>query len=163
MPGTRGYCAIGIAGAKNTVNVGTLWRSANILGAAYIFTIGQRYRHQPSDVLKTPRHIPLFTWPSFEAFYGNLPYDARLVGIEMAEGAEEIGTYRHPERAVYLLGAEDAGLPPSIMKRCHDLIRLPGTLSLNVATAGSLVLFDRHQKSRSLTASALPAHAATAP
>lgn len=143
---SRGYCGIGIFGPKNSMNMGTLWRSALLLDASYIFTIGQRYKKQPSDVYASARHMPLFTYQSFDEFYGRLPYNCRLVGIELDDRATEIRQYKHPERAVYLLGAEDHGLPPSVISRCHDIIRLPGERSMNVATAGSIVLFDRNQK-----------------
>ena len=49
----RRYHAIGIVGAKNEQNVGTLWRSAFQLGAAFIFTVGTRYRSQTTDTLKS--------------------------------------------------------------------------------------------------------------
>ena len=42
----RGFFGIGIFHAKNEENIGTLWRSASILGADFIFTIGKPYRHQ---------------------------------------------------------------------------------------------------------------------
>jgi len=143
---TRGYCGIGIYGAKNSINMGTLWRSAMIFDAAFIFTIGQRYKRQPSDTYKTPNHVPLYTWQSFDDFYRFLPYDARIVGVELADDAVDIKNYKHPQRAVYVLGAEDVGLPKSIIDRCHDVVRLPGSRSLNVATAGSIVLYDRLQR-----------------
>jgi tRNA (guanosine-2'-O-)-methyltransferase len=42
----RGYYGIGIENVKTAENVGTLWRSAYILGASFIFTIGKRYKKQ---------------------------------------------------------------------------------------------------------------------
>ena len=145
---SRGYFGIGIENTKNAMNVGTLWRSANILGASFIFTIGRRYKRQSSDTLETWRHIPLFTLDSFEEFYKfALPYDCRLVGIEMEERATPIKEYKHHQRAVYLLGSEDNGLSKNAIDTCHDLIVLPGKFSLNVAVAGSLVMFDRINKS----------------
>ena len=38
----KGYFGIGIINPKSKTNVGSLWRSANILGASFIFTIGKR-------------------------------------------------------------------------------------------------------------------------
>lgn len=143
---TRGYFGIGIYGGKNVVNTGTLWRTANILGAKMIFTVAHRYRGQSSDTLKTPKHVPLFQYDSFEDFKKNLPHDCLLVGVELDESAENIGGFKHPERAVYLLGAEDHGLPPKVMEKCHRLIKLPGARSLNVSVAGSIVAYDRIQK-----------------
>ena len=50
-----------------------------------------------------------------------------------------------PQQAVYLLGAEDNGLPPRVLEKCHRLVSLPSvrTNSYNVAVAGSLVMYDR--------------------
>ena len=75
-----------------------------------------------------------------------MPYSCKLVGIELHDRAEEIKTYQHFERSMYLLGSEDNGLPKAVVSKCHDLIKLPGDSSLNVAVAGSLVLFDRINK-----------------
>ncbi len=37
-----GYFGIGIIHGKNSENLGTLWRSASILGASFIFTIDHK-------------------------------------------------------------------------------------------------------------------------
>ena len=141
-----GYCGIGILRFKRDHNIGTLWRSAYILGASYIFTIGKSYKKQTSDVLKTWSKIPLFHYDTFEDFRKNLPYDCRLIGIELDERSTPLKDFEHPKRCVYLLGAEDNGLPPKVLDQCHGLIQLPGTNSLNVAVSGSLVLNDRVEK-----------------
>lgn len=91
--GMRGYCGIGIYAPKMPVNVGVLWRSAQLMGASFIFTIGARYK-----------------------------------------------------RAVYILGSEDTGLPTGVLGFCQPIIQLPGAMSMNVAVAGSIVLYDRMQK-----------------
>lgn len=138
-----GYFGIGILHAKTETNVGTLWRSAAILGASFIFTIGRRYKHQSSDTLQTPRHIPLFHYDTFGQFYQNLPHDCQLIGVELDETAVPIAEFQHPKRAVYLLGAEDNGLTREAIDRSHKIIQLLGAHCLNVAVAGSLVMYDR--------------------
>ena len=40
--------------------------------------------------------------------------------------SQPLMTYTHPERAVYLLGAEDFGLPEDVIASCDDVIQLPG-------------------------------------
>lgn len=139
----RGFYAIGIYHGKNELNVGTLWRTANILGAAFIYTVGRRYKQQCSDTLKTPRHKPLFHFADIEDLRAHLPHACRLVGVELTDDARYSHAYQHPLQTCYLLGAEDNGLPPAVLDRCHSVIRLPGERSLNVAVAGSLVLYDR--------------------
>jgi len=130
-------------------NIGTLWRSATIFQADFIFTIGPRYRRQVSDTLATWRHIPLYTYVNYADFYAHLPYDCRLVCVELAPGAFDLRTFVHPERAIYLLGAEDNGLPSDVL-RGQIVIQIPAPCehnSLNVATAGSIILWDRWCKS----------------
>jgi len=140
------HYGIGILQHKRGHNIGTLWRSAFILGASHIFTIGKSYKKQTSDVLKTWRQIPLFHYETFDDFYTHLPYNTKLIGVEMDERSEHLYEFEHPPRAVYLLGAEDNGLPPDVLDRCHRLVDLPGTNSHNVAVAGSIVMNDRVTK-----------------
>lgn len=142
-PTNRGYFGIGIYHAKTIENVGTLWRSANIMGAAFIFTIGARYKPQASDTLNTPLHVPLYQYRDFEHFNESRPHNCQLVGIEQTPDAVDLKAFKHPERAVYLLGAEDHGLPPAIIAKCQSIVSIDTSRCLNVAVAGSLVMYDR--------------------
>lgn len=139
----RGYYGIGICNGKTEVNIGTLWRSAAIFGASFIFTIGKRYKKQSSDTMKAWRHIPLYNYETFDEFYKAMPYDCRLIGVELDERAHAINNFIHPERCVYLLGAEDLGLSREALRHCHTIIQLQGDYCLNVAVAGSIVMYDR--------------------
>lgn len=142
----RGYFEIGIYHGKTPANLGTLWRSAYQLGAAGIFLIGNRFHKQASDTVKAYRHIPLREYLDFEHFQSARPYDCVLVGVEM--GGRPLSGYHHPERAIYLLGAEDHGLPKQVTEKCQSIISLEAlnTLSYNVAVAGSLVMYHRQFK-----------------
>lgn len=139
----RGFFEIGIYRGKTPANVGTLWRSAYQMGAAGIFTVGKRYPKQATDTVHAYRHIPCREFEDFESLLYGLPYDCPLVAVEM--GGRPLQSFKHPERAVYLLGAEDHGIPQELLKRCHHVVSLPAvrTASYNVAVAGSLVMYDR--------------------
>ena len=143
----RGFYAIGIEHGKCNMNVGTLWRSANIMGAAFIFTVGRRYKKQATDTLKTWRTIPLLHFDTIEDLTAHMPHDTLLVGVELMDTARPLPEYKHPERAVYLLGAEDHGLSGEAITACNHIVVLPGERSMNVSTAGSIVLYDRYAKS----------------
>jgi tRNA G18 (ribose-2'-O)-methylase SpoU len=142
----RGYFAIGIVGGKNTLNVGTLWRSAGNMGAAYIFTIGRRYPQQASDTIKAWKHIPLFDYATFDDFAAHRPKDCMLIGVEQTPRAVDLPAFTHPERAIYLLGAEDTGLPSHIVGKCQRIVQIPSARCLNVSVAGSIVMYDRNAK-----------------
>lgn len=143
---TDGFYGIGVLNSEGETNVGTLWRSAFILGAAFIFTIGRKYEKQSSDVTRAWTKIPLFHYATFEEFRENLPFATKLIGVEMTATAEPLASFEHPTRAVYLLGCESTGLPEPVIAACHSLVVLPGHFSLNVAVAGSLVACDRVNK-----------------
>lgn len=137
------YFGIGIQNGKTPENLGVLWRTAQNLGASFIFTIGNRYAKQSSDTHQAVKAMPYFHYDTFEAFYENLPKGAMLVGVEMAEEAVALESFHHPRRCVYLLGAEDHGLSNKAQQKAHHLVRFNSTKSLNVAVAGSIVMYDR--------------------
>lgn len=140
----RGYFGIGVENLKNEVNLGTLWRSAFCLGANFIFTIGRRYKNQSSDTTQAYRHIPFYEYENREHFLKSRPYDCRLIGIEIGERAKSIYNSMHPERAIYVLGPEDGSL--SFLDKCDYVIQIPSKVCLNVAVAGSIVMYDRNCK-----------------
>jgi tRNA(Leu) C34 or U34 (ribose-2'-O)-methylase TrmL len=142
----RGYFGIGIYHPKTTENVGTLWRSAHNFGADFIFTIGRRYKKQASDTTKAERHVPLYEYATFEDFKKHLPRGCQLVFIEQTDGSKDLKTAAHPETAAYILGAEDYGVPQGFM-RGYQKLHIETPMCINVAVAGSIVLYDRAAKS----------------
>ena len=143
---SRGFFWIGVHHPKHEVNVGGLWLSASLYGAAGVFTVGMRYRPQASDTIRTPAHTPLVHFRDVADLVEHLPHCCPLVGVELDPRAGELGSFAHPERAAYLLGAEDHGLPAGVRDRCHHLVQVETALpeSLNVATAGAILLHHRH-------------------
>lgn len=144
----RGFSMVAVYRPKHEVNVGTLWRSAFSYGAAGLATVGRRYERQPSDTPKTPGRIPLTHFADIDDLLAHLPWGTPLIGVELDERATPLSRFCHPASALYLLGSEDAGLPPKVLDRCHHIVQIESLQpwSLNVAVAGSLVLHDRYVK-----------------
>lgn len=142
----RGYFGIGIYKPKTEMNVGTLWRSAYNMGAYFIFVIGARYRRQPSDTVKAFKHIPFYSYDTWEDFKKYMPYNCQIICIELDDKAKDLKTFKHPERAVYVLGAEDSGIPKKYLKGNQVVQINDCKFCLNVAVAGSIVLYDRSLK-----------------
>lgn len=143
-----GYFGIGIFHGKHLVNLGTLWRSAYQLGADYIFTIGARYQSQRSDTVSASNHIPSYNYSDFDSFLSHQPHNATLIAVEF--GGKPLTTFHHPKQAVYLLGAEDHGLPSEVLDKCPLRLSIPAINieSYNVSVAGSIVMYDRLSKTK---------------
>lgn len=156
---TRGYFGIGVWKPKNGVNVGTLWRSAQCMGAAFIFTIQERFHPkarehivssdpalaQQTDTMAAWKHVPYLTFESVEKLVRAFPL-CNLIGVERSSFSVPLTGYAHSERAIYLLGAEDGGIPRTILEQCKRVVEIPSTRCLNVAVAGSIVIYDRYLK-----------------
>jgi len=139
----RGYFGIALYDFKFPSNISTLLRTAHILKCDFIAIIGERYKHHKTDTTKAFKHIPMFHHRTFSDFKKSLPVTCKLIGIEMGSGSKELRNFTHPERACYLLGAEDYGLPFDVMKQCDSLVKLDGNMSMNVAVAGSIIIHHR--------------------
>lgn len=137
----KGYCGIGIFRPKREMNMGGLLRSARAFGAGFVFSVGARWQIQSSAV-KSERDVPVFYFETLEQFIASIPVNAHLICLEQVAGAQDLRTFRHPRQAIYLLGSEDTGIPPGLTRK-YQTIAIPSQGSLNVASAGTIVLYDR--------------------
>lgn len=138
--------AIGVDQPKREVNIGTLWRSAFCLGASLVFTVGRRYSPQSGDTPKTWRQIPCLHFATWEEYRQHAPLAWTPIGVEIGRAATDLRAFHHPAEAVYLLGAEDSGLSNEAAALCKDIVVIPSRYCLNVAVAGSIVMYDRTAK-----------------
>lgn len=143
---TRGYFGVAVYRPKTAHNIGSLWRSSVLFGASFLGTVGHRYTRQPSDTLKATHQTPLVHYADLDDLIAHLPHGCPVVGVELDPRAVPLHQFVHPLRALYLLGAEDNGLPPAVIDRCHYLVQIPTAApqSMNVACAGSVVLSHRY-------------------
>jgi tRNA G18 (ribose-2'-O)-methylase SpoU len=139
----RGYFGIGVERFSKPANAGNLFRTAHAFGAGFLFTIASDINpgNIPSDTSESWREVPFYSFASPAAM--ELPQGCSLVGVELSDEALELPSFRHPRSAAYVLGAERYSLSPELVERCHHVVRIPTRFSLNVATAGAIVMYDR--------------------
>lgn len=79
-----------------------------------------------------------------------MPYDCRIIFVEQSDGAVSLPSFVHFERAVYVLGAEDGGIPLDIMDAYprYQRLAIDTAYCLNVAVAGSIIMYDRAAKEK---------------
>jgi len=149
MKSMRGYFAIGIEGVSKAGNMGNLIRTAHGFGAAFVFTIAPKMKKRDAEALavsltdtsKTPDHVPFYEFDRLDDM--TLPSGCQLVGVEITDEAVEMPSFRHPLKAAYILGSEMFSVSDNTLKKCHHVIKIPTKFSLNVATAGAIVMYDR--------------------
>lgn len=140
----RGYFAIGVEGVSKAMNVGNLFRSAHAFGANFVFTVAAAYpnaKGAASDTSDAAAQIPFYSFDTVETM--RLPDDCAVVGIELLDDAVELPSFRHPRRAAYVLGMERIGLTARMIDCCDHIVQIPTRFSLNLATAGAVVMYDR--------------------
>jgi tRNA(Leu) C34 or U34 (ribose-2'-O)-methylase TrmL len=93
--------------------------------------------------MKHYKHIPMI---NVEDLFDAIPFDCVPVAVDLVEGAVSLVNYKHPERAFYIFGAEDATLGKRILDRCRDVIYIPMDGCMNLAATVNVVLYDRMAK-----------------
>jgi TrmH family RNA methyltransferase len=137
---------IALDGVRDPGNLGTIWRTADAVGAGGLILIGRTCDPFSVEAVRATMGS-LFAVALARAEFGEL--DAwrkagglRLVGASLKGGpiAEE------PAGAtLILMGNEQSGLASDIERACDDLVRLPMSGradSLNLAAASAVMLYD---------------------
>jgi TrmH family RNA methyltransferase len=124
-------------------NVGTLIRSADALGPAFVALsagcgdpLGEKALRASAGALV---RVPL-------CGFDDAP--GRRIAL-VARGGEPLPEVELTGSVVFVLGAERAGLPAEVLAACDALATIPQAAgeSLNVATAGAIALYERARRS----------------
>ena len=139
----RGYFAIGVESLSKQMNAGNLFRSAHAFGASFVFTIGGIYSPKlaKSNTSKSISHMPVYNYQNFSDF--SRPEGSTLVGIELIDEAINLPNFRHPKKAIYILGPEKGNLSQDILSSCQFTVKIPTKFCVNLAMAGAIVMYDR--------------------
>jgi tRNA G18 (ribose-2'-O)-methylase SpoU len=126
-------------------NVGSLIRTAHAVAAEEVVLVGEREWN-----VEAARTAELYTTvvalPDVPAFRNHLAARSwRLVAVELDARAVPLFDAAYPERPCFLVGAELGGVPGELLAVADLVVQIPqwGLVpSLNLAVAGSIVLYD---------------------
>lgn len=145
----RGYSAVALNNPKSECNVGGVLRAAQVYGASLVIVGGNRPKQYmgnlATDTMKAYRHMPV---QRIENLRDAIPYDCVPVAIELVEGSQNLVEFKHPERAMYVFGAEDATLGNSVLSWCKHIVSVPTSGCMNLAACVNVVLYDRLAKAK---------------
>lgn len=139
----RGYFGIGVERLSKPTNAGNLFRTAHAFGASFVFTVNTLPAKQKlySDTSNSFENMPYYAWETLDDMA--LPKGCSLVGVELLDDAVDLPEFRHPRMCAYILGPERGSLSDGVLAKCQHTIKIPAKFCVNVAIAGSIVMYDR--------------------
>ena len=130
-----------------TANLGTLLRTCDAVGACMAVPASPHYKVAlaKGDTLSRRPHIHWLRGPKHRWIEDERDRGSRIIAVELADDAVHLGDVMPArERTVLLLGHEHDGVPEEVWPLLDETVEIPmlgvGS-SLNVAVAGSLVLY----------------------
>jgi 23S rRNA (guanosine2251-2'-O)-methyltransferase len=142
---------------RSLYNVGAFFRTADAVGAARLYISGFTGSPPSRQIAKTAlgseQAVP---WQRGDA--RTVIDDRRAAGyetaaVEIVDDAVDLFEWQPRFPVLVVFGHEVEGLPADIVAGCHTRVRIPMCgvkRSLNVATAGGVVLYELFRKSRAV-------------
>ena len=144
---TQKRAAIGLMNPKSPTNVGSVLRAAGCMNAQQIFYSGERYDRAKAFYTDTQNSNKAVTLTHVDELFSHAPIGAKIVGVELVEGAQSLIEFQHPDNAYYIFGPEDGSLTQKQVNQCHAVVYIPTKGCLNLAATVNVVLYDRLSKS----------------
>lgn len=139
------YFAIGLDNPKFKENVGSAMRAAGCFGAAFVASTGTRFG-KITDTQSEYKRIPLIRTSNLHEI---IPYDCIPVAVDLIKEDERsisLVNFKHPKRAFYIFGAEDATLGKRVTDYCKHIVYVPTNYCMNLAASVNVILYDRIAK-----------------
>lgn len=132
---------------RSRFNVGSVFRTADGAGIKKIYLCGITPCPPHAKISKVALGAEEFvpweqakqTWKLLDKLRKK---GVQIVGVELTKNSILYNKFKPRYPLALVLGAETTGLPPSLLKRCNALIKIPmrgKKESLNVATACGIV------------------------
>ena len=141
----RGYSAVGLHNPKSSCNIGAALRAAWVYRAAMLAVTGRgkKITGNATDTMDPWRNIPVV---KTDDLHSVIPHGCVPVAVDIIDGALDLRTYEHPERAFYVFGPEDGTLGMAVTSWCRDVVYVPTRGCMNLAASVNVVLYDRMVK-----------------
>lgn len=146
------HVTIALINPKSVTNVGAVMRAAGCYRVDAVIYSGSRYDRaakMQTDTKDRRQTIPL---TGVDDLLAAIPANAKVVCVELAEGAIPLPDYHHPDNAVYVFGPEDGTISQAIIDRAGAVVYVPTVGCMNLAASVNVVLYDRLAKSVLTTA-----------
>jgi 23S rRNA (guanosine2251-2'-O)-methyltransferase len=142
--------SVALVDVRSAYNVGAFFRTAEAVRCQHIYLAGisppPTHRAVAKTGLGAETRVEWTPVPDVSSLFDRLTHDGvRIAAIETSLVAEDLFDWSPPFPVCVVFGNEVDGLPASIVDRATDRVRIPMLglkQSLNVATAGGVVLYE---------------------
>lgn len=121
-------------------------RAAGCFGVQQVLYTGERFDRAvkfQTDTKKVAGQIPLVAVESFAVYKTDRH---KMVCVELAEGAQSLLDFVHPQDAIYVFGPEDGSIEQSLIDQADAVVYIPTNTCMNLAATVNVVLYDRMAK-----------------
>lgn len=134
---------IGLTNPKTPSNVGSIMRASGCYQVDAVFYTGSRYTHASKFHTDTHNaHINIALTPTI-SLLDTVPEGAKIICVDLVEGAIPLPNFKHPDNAYYIFGPEDGTIEQSVIDKADDVVYIPTIGSMNLAATVNVVLYDR--------------------
>ena len=161
--------AVLLHNVRSLYNVGAFFRTADAVGLSQIylsgFTGAPPSRQISKTALGSEEKVPWERADALAAIADRRAAGWEAVAVETVQDAVDLFEWAPKFPVLVAFGHEVEGLPADIVCRCDTRVRIPmvgAKRSLNVATAGGVVLYELFRKYRAMR-SAVSRTAAASP
>lgn len=152
------HVTIALTNPKTPTNVGAVMRAAGCYQADQVIYTGNRYKQAAkynqqvlkTDTFKTQDKMPLVSVDSFigvKSLVESIPETAKIICVDLVEGATPLPHFIHPENAVYIFGPEDSSIKQDVIDIADEVVYVPTVGCMNLAASVNVLLYDRLSKS----------------
>lgn len=149
----KNKATIGLTNPKSPTNVGSIMRASGCYQVDAVFYTGKRYTRAAkfhTDTKNATLKIPL---TECESLIDVVPQGAKIICVDLVEGAIPLPEFKHPENAFYVFGPEDGTIDQNVIDQADDVVYIPTIGCMNLAATVNVVLYDRLAKSSTSIAS----------
>lgn len=140
---------------RSLYNVGAFFRTADAVGLSCLHLSGFTGSPPSKQIAKTAlgaeQNVPWARVDALELIRERRRTGWEAAAVETVEDAVDVFDWQPRFPVLVVFGHEVEGLPPDLVQACGTRVRIPMVgrkRSLNVATAGGVVLYELFRKSR---------------
>lgn len=137
---------LALTNPKSPTNVGAVMRAAGCFQAHKVLYTGNRFDIAAKFQTDTKKVSSRIALEKVDNFFDQVPPEAKVVCVDLVEGAIPLMDFDHPPHAIYVFGPEDSSISQEDISKADAVVYIPTIGCLNLAATVNVLLYDRLAK-----------------